>query len=377
MKRLFCGSIPFALASLALSTTLQAQVGPLLITEYAVTPTAGEMTEIFNPGSEAVDLTDVYISDATFAGGPVYYYDIVDGNPGGGGFGDFSARFPAGASIAPGEYQTIAYADADGAEGFFNTYGELPTYECIGDGGFDNLAVPDMLEAIPGSINGGGGLTNSGEMVVLFYWDGASDLVTDLDYVIWGDANEAVDKTGVAKDGPDADSDTSTYLDDTAVGDQDFMSAHSFGESAQRIMMSEGLEQANGGNGTDGNNESSENWTSTWVHGPYSVNAATAGAVSLVISEAPSGLYDFELAGGTPNGLIVVFFNTSLDTVPFGLCPGDALHMPLAGLISQKGLLDASGDLSVTAHMPGGLSLIIQVADAASCRFSNPVSVTF
>ena len=37
-------------AVLAASATLSAQ-SPLLITEYAVTPTAGEMVEFYNPGA--------------------------------------------------------------------------------------------------------------------------------------------------------------------------------------------------------------------------------------------------------------------------------------------------------------------------------------
>ena len=369
--------LTLALAGLAMTPALAAQTGPLYITEYTVTPTAGEMVEIYNPGPGAVDLTDVYITDATFAGGGTYYYNIVDGDPGGGGFGDFTARFPAGASIAPGEYQTVAFADADGAEGFFNTYGVLPTYECIGDGGFDNLAVPDMLEAIPGSINFGGGLTNSGEVVVLFSWDGASDLVTDLDYVMWGDAAEAIDKTGVAKDGPDADSDPSTYLPDTAVGLQDFMPPHAFGNSAQRLFLSEGTETSTGGNGVDGNDESSENWTATWIEGPYTPNASTAGSVSLIVTQATSGLWDFSVSGGTSGGLFYAFINTGLGTTAIGQCPGEGLHVALPGVIVDAALLDGAGGFDVSLHLPAGLTAALQVADAASCRFSNPVLVTF
>ena len=86
----------------------------LLLSEVAVTPTAGEFVEIYNPGSSAVDLSDVYLTDATFAPGGDFYYNIVTGSDaGGGGFGDFHARFPAGASIGPGEYQTVALNGSD------------------------------------------------------------------------------------------------------------------------------------------------------------------------------------------------------------------------------------------------------------------------
>jgi 7,8-dihydro-6-hydroxymethylpterin-pyrophosphokinase len=47
--------------------------------------------------------------------------------------------------------------------------------------------------------------------------DQVGNLVADVDILLWGDQDEAVDKTGVVIDGPDMDSDTSTYLKDTAV----------------------------------------------------------------------------------------------------------------------------------------------------------------
>ena len=51
----------------------------LLLTEIVVTPTAGEYVEIFNPSDVAADLSDVYLTDATFAGGGAFYYNIVTG----------------------------------------------------------------------------------------------------------------------------------------------------------------------------------------------------------------------------------------------------------------------------------------------------------
>jgi len=155
----------------------------LLITEFVVTPTEGEFIEIFNPNDVAVDLSNYYITDATFANGGVFYYKIVTGNGGGGGFGDFNARFPAGSSIGPGEHQTLALS---GSANFLTTYGVEPTYELYEDDAAPD-AIPDMEEATSGSIGGQGGLSNSGEVLVLYYWDGMSDLVQDVDYVVWGD----------------------------------------------------------------------------------------------------------------------------------------------------------------------------------------------
>lgn len=237
----------------------------LLLTEIGVTPTAGEFIEIHNPNPDALDLSDVYLSDATFASGGVYYYNLVTGevaDTGGGGFGDFTARFPDGSVIAASAYQTIAIA---GSDDFSSTYGIAPDYELFED---DEIAdgIPDMREALPTSISDQGGLINSGEVVILFAWDGLGDRVTDLDYVVWGDRAEAVDKTGVTVDGPDGDALGTTYFDDTPIPDQEVVASgqHAGGESFQRVSLSETGEIPNGGNGARGHDETSENLSISW-----------------------------------------------------------------------------------------------------------------
>jgi endonuclease/exonuclease/phosphatase family metal-dependent hydrolase len=249
--------------------------GALRITEIVVTPTAGEFVEILNTGDSTIDLSQVYLTDGTFAGGGTFYYNIVTGDldaAGGGGFSDWHARFPSGATIAPGEYQTVAMGD--GATGFFATYGVLPTYEvCDTDG-----AVADMEEALAGSINcdaNSPGLTNGGEVVIMYQWDGVSDLVGDIDYAVWGDRDEAVDKTGVAIDGPDGDDVASAYLADTPVASQSVVAggAHGSGDSFTRADLDEGTEVQSGGNGVDGADETSENLADT-----FCIAAVTPGA---------------------------------------------------------------------------------------------------
>jgi len=252
---------PFPIGAYS-ACTLPEPSPDLLLSELVVTPTAGEFVEIYNPTATSIDLSDVYLTDATFAPGGVFYYNIVTGAAaGGGGFGDFHARFPDGATIAAGEFQTVALA---GSDDFFAEYGFDPTYELYEDGAAD--AVPNMREASPGSINNQGGLTNSGEVVILYTWDGESDLVQDIDYALWGDADEAVDKTGVGIDGPDADGDQSFYAPDTAVAIQDVIlpAAHPSGESFQRTDFAEGAETQVGGNGITGSDETSEDLSVTW-----------------------------------------------------------------------------------------------------------------
>jgi len=218
-----------------------ADVGDLLITEVVVTPTTGEFIEIHNSGAIPVDLTNVYLTDATYSNGGTYYYQIVtDGGGGGPEFADFHVRFPSGAMIAAGAYQTVAL---NGSADFINAYGVNPTYKIFNDGVVDSITP--MLEARPGSTDENNSGLSGGEVVILYSWDGNTDLVQDLDYVLWGDKVEAVDKTGVSIDGPDADATTSTYLNDTAISSQAVIStgAHAGGMSWQRDeSLNEGID---------------------------------------------------------------------------------------------------------------------------------------
>ncbi|MBL4772538.1 MAG: lamin tail domain-containing protein [Alcanivoracaceae bacterium] len=256
--------IKFIIAFLALFPILSsADVGDLLITELVITPTAGEFIEIYNGGTTPVELTDVYITDATFSGGGIYYYQIVTGAGGGGGFADFHARFPTGANIAVGEYQTIAL---NGSADFINAYSVNPTYKISNDGIADGITP--MLEARAASVDGNDSGLSSGEVLVLYSWDGVTDLVEDIDYVLWGDKVEAIDKTGVLIDSiTDADAIPSNYLNDTSIASQAVISANSHvgGNSWQRGDFNEGIESQVGGNGIDGSDETSEDLNNTFL----------------------------------------------------------------------------------------------------------------
>ncbi len=316
--------IAFTIVTLLVSNIALSDVSDLLITEIAVTPTLGEFIEIHNSGATTVDLTNVYLTDATFAGGAgTYYYQIVLGGGGGGGFADFHARFPNGAMISPGEYQTIAL---NGSTNFNTTYGEDPTYELYEEVPASPDAIPDMLEAVAGSIGGQGGLSG-GEVAVLYSWDGITDLVQDLDYVLWGDKNEAIDKTGIAIDGPDGDALTSTYQNDIGIGSQAVISAiaHAAGMTWQRDeSLNEGIETQTGGNGINGSDETSENLNLTFYEGMPSPNAAGTPpppvAPNIIINEVDAiGSADFiELygtIGASLNDVTLVFYQGSDDTI--------------------------------------------------------------
>jgi uncharacterized repeat protein (TIGR01451 family) len=335
----------------------------LLLTEIVVTPTEGEFIEIYNPGSTTVDLSDVYLTDATYAPGSTYYYNIVTGSGSGGGNNyDFHARFPNGASIAPGVHQTIALA---GSDDFVSAYGITPTYELYEDGGSAD-SVPDMREATSGSIYDQSGLSNGGEVVILYYWDGQTDLVTDLDYAVWGDKAEAVDKTGVSIDGPDADVITSTYLGDTAISSQDVIasSSHASGSSWQRQDLTEGSETKTGGNGASGHDETSENLGTTWSANTPSPNT---GVYDDLRVEKEGGSY---AAAGSDLVYTITVQNTGI-TPSLNVVLTDALP------ISTTYVSDGSGWTCV-ACTPGASGVITwTVAEVLSqTTHAFPLTVT-
>ena len=267
----------------------------------------------------------MYLTDATFAGDSTYYYQIVlgAGEGGGGGFADFNARFPNGASIATGEYQTIAL---NGSDDFFSVYSQNPTYEIFEDAGSPD-SIADMREAVSGSIDDLNSGLSDGEVAVLYTWDGTSDLVQDLDYVLWGNKNEAVDKSGVSIDSvTDADADTSTYASDTSIANQAVIatSQHPSGKSWQRADLSEGIETQSAGNGINGADETSEDLNNTFFEGDPTPNAVGTPppptAPLIIINEVDAvGSADFiELKGSlgaSLNDVTLALYQGSDDTI--------------------------------------------------------------
>jgi hypothetical protein len=300
-----------AIAAIVVPTNAVAAADHLLISEVVMkdrpgVPSLGsEYIKIHNPTAGPLDLSDVYLTDAIFTG--IGYWQMVQGGQAGGGGvnGDFNARFPAGTSLGAGETFVVSLA---GSGTFSTSYpGQSPDFELFEDGASPD-GVADMVEAFPGSIAFGlgssgansvpsdGWLSDSGESVVLYQWDGAADLVVDLDYVLWGSTNTyRVDKSGKSVDGPDADTTPTAYQSDTAVASQDGLAAHNFGQAFVRTDNEETGETASGGNGFGGDDETSEPMTATWnaVGTQTSTSTGTPPAPAPIIADvvAPNVSY--------------------------------------------------------------------------------------
>lgn len=222
--------------------------GHLVFSELVLQPSAGEYVVVTNPTASAVDMSNYYLTDATDPGNGKFYYKLPTGADFWSGSGsDFIARFPA-ISLPAGESLVIGLGrDTD----YFSEYGSYPDLYLKGSG------ADTLLQALAGATTIGGSfnakLDNTAETLILFYWDGVSATVQDADYLLWGSAAYAVDKTGIG-----------TYANDTPVGSQSFMSAHLDEKKLIRVS-GEGSETATGGNGITGHDETSENLAATWT----------------------------------------------------------------------------------------------------------------
>jgi len=211
----------------------------LLLSELVVTPTNGEFVEIYNPTAQTVSLANTYIADIKT------YYLLTKGQATPSST-DFLIRFPAAAQIVQGGFVVVSLQSASVFQGI---YSKAPDYDLDAmDGG-----APAML----GSFTNNSGLTNGGEILVLFDWDGVSDLVRDIDYVVFGSTGDKVDKSGVSVG-------NGTYLPDTAVASQSSGSAPNSGKSLHRCQTSEDTETKQGGNGITGHDETSESSSAAW-----------------------------------------------------------------------------------------------------------------
>jgi uncharacterized protein len=223
---------------------------PLLLSEIVLTtvpgtPDPGEMIEIFNTSAGDVDLSTYYLSD----NGNYYRLPVgatVD-------MTDFIVKFPEGAVIHGYKALTIAIASPTD---FLSKYNQLPDYS-LRDGSLQTIV-----------INGAPALTNTGEPIVLFQWDGQSDLVRDVDIMLAGvtsGINVLPDKSNATQDGTDQDMIASKYAVDVRTMRAQ-PAAPGNGFSTKRIALEDvGHEIHNGtGNGQSGDDETSEDTSLTW-----------------------------------------------------------------------------------------------------------------
>lgn len=228
----------------------------LLLTEVTLAPDSGEFVEIYNPTANSISLDNYYLADnseyALIATGST---NVINS--------DFIVQFPTGHNILPNEVIVVAMK----GDLFSAYYGVVPDFEIVSQ----TASIPDMVHI---NVGNAPTLTNTGEGIILFYWDGVSDLVADVDMVNAGiptAANQIVSKTGVMVN-------SSTYLADAGTIPLQ-MSSPGIGFSTKRILFEGNNEILSGGNGITGHDETSENTLVTW---DSAYTAPTPGIVDII-----------------------------------------------------------------------------------------------
>ncbi|OIP41192.1 MAG: hypothetical protein AUK47_06810 [Deltaproteobacteria bacterium CG2_30_63_29] len=207
----------------------------LLLSEVVVAPSTAEFIEVHNPTGASVNLSHVYLADTA-----TYFGLTTNSNPP--ISSDFRLRFPSGAVLGAGEWATVALGSATD---FAAEYGQLPDY--------DTDPQDPGAPAMTGQLGISAGLADANEMVVLFTWDGVGESVKDLDYLVYGNTTNGMDKTG-----------RGSYQPETPLASQEPALVPSTGYSVGRCD-DEWNEVATGGNGALGHDETSENLAATWA----------------------------------------------------------------------------------------------------------------
>jgi len=281
---------PIALAAL-LAAVGFASPAPahVLITEVGydtvdeTSPTA-EFVEVLNPDAGAQSLADFWL-----VGDEDAYPYLVSGAVSPLTLNNFIYRFPA-ITLGPGETAVVCQ-DSDafltehfagsGLAGFLAQPGAQTLLEVTQDGPADG--IPDMIHW--GSNPAGTlSMANNGECVGVVHWDGASDRVTDHDWVCWLTTNAIPNKDvdyPLGIDGPDADLESTFFAEDHANGIA--ASDAPQGSSIHRTSLAEKDERTTGGNGAGGHDETSEDW-SVWQTG-----GTSPGRYELAIVAVPIG----------------------------------------------------------------------------------------
>jgi len=226
---------------LMIPALLSAAPDHLYMTELVLFPNKAEYVQITNPTSQTIQLGDYYLTDATDTANGKFYYNLPSGDNFWSGLSsDFVARFPD-MSIAPGQSLIVGLGRTSD---YVDEYGSSPDLSLK-----DDMLTAGGAATIPGRLNGY--LDDAAETLVLFYWDGSSSTVKDVDYLIWGNLSHAVDKTSVP-----------AYVPDTPVDQQKVASVH--GVDQKMIHSDEGSEPTSGGNGITGHDETGEPLDVTW-----------------------------------------------------------------------------------------------------------------
>ena len=297
-------------------------VDHLVFSEIVITPSEAEFVKITNPTVNDIGLTNYYLTDGTDISNGKFYYQLTGGlNYWSGSGSDFICRFPSGYTLSAGTSVTISLRDSSTYANYFGENADL-------------TLADDLLDAVDGISTKGSNaakLGNSAETLILFYWDGSSATVQDVDYLLWGNNSFGIDKSGV-----------SGYTSDTPAASQSYLPVHSVDEKLVRIS-DEGSETQTEGNGITGHDETSELMQDTWQIVPLVSSKPEISAVRISPSSPNSAdLIRFSATVTDDDGLALVKLVTIFqnDTTSHSMTQGiaDTFGVEI-GPLAQSGSL--------------------------------------
>ncbi len=226
----------------AFSILLAQNADHLLLSRIVTQPNSAESISIINPTASDINLGNYYLCDDE-----EYYKMQTDGDLSPSHIANgFTAKFPD-INITAGDTLHLVFN-----ENYADFYGISFTPNLFLYGTETN----SMRETESGSFGGSDNKINDdAEMIILFYWDGiAANPIKDVDYFLWGNVQNAINKSGI-----------SGYNADTAVESQTyFENSTSEFQAYSRKDFTESGELTSNGNGITGHDETSENFTTSW-----------------------------------------------------------------------------------------------------------------
>lgn len=262
LRQLFAGAL--ALISTAV---MAAAADHLILSEIGLypsiqSPISAEFVEIFNPTGQPVELENYYLTDSNkYIEIPAAPGHLVDTNT-----TDNVLRFPPGSVLEPGQVAVVTggaqvlldiFYDGSKARYDKETSGALLfEVENTSEEAPNMIALNNDVEK-PLNFN----LTNvsdkNGEFVILFYWDGKSATVRDVDIAAWGSPTSR--QNSFSPKGGD-------YALDAGIHSTLSISVSRDDSVLVRVSTDEPSETATGGNGITGHDETTE------APGSWSVN---------------------------------------------------------------------------------------------------------
>ena len=283
----------------------------LIFNRVCVKPNQAEMIEIYNPLDTDVDLSNYYLSDSD------KYYQWINGESIG-NF-DFLIKFPTSSIIKS-------------KKTFVITTQSISEFDIHYDYEPDISIIDTNFEEVEFGINPN--LSASEEMLILFYWDGISSIVQDVDYFLWGDYEKGFSKT----------IDDGYPYNDTPLEEQNFIRTYSlenFNDSLY-VRVKESYDDQNGneeyddgepfnvneynetqsqGNGITGHDETSEDFILSWTIDGYPTSTRFQNITSGIYecdgdskNACPLGSYYPDCPVVNPVGMIVDY----IDVTPYG-----------------------------------------------------------